>query len=210
MRNVTTFQIWEKNIMLHRDSELINFKTKTLIYDILVNRRFNNKNIWILKLKDFSNTEDIRLLYPNWEEILLPSNIKELFLYYIRNQNNIDKIIWNNDFFDCVSFVHYLNWVEYINNSLYLDKWTFEKFIDLSQLKIWDTIISWLKDYPLEPKFTPHIHFSIYLWKWFFMWKYWKNSLIMVSDIEWLKELYPFKENEIFKIIPSYKKNKED
>ena len=192
---ITTLKIWEKNISFHNEAS----NTKAQIYDILLSRNWNPK-ISYLRTKNLKNTQEIILQYPNWKEIKLPEYIKNNLLKYIQTQNNINKILWKNKHFDCANFAHFLHWVDYNDNTFNTNKWNFIEF-KIDNLKIGDIVISGIKNYnessKLNIEFTDNAHFSIYLWKWFYLWKAWTKWIPIVYNIEWLKESYPFKDSEI-------------
>lgn len=195
-------KITKLHISENKDKSILLTDNHTLekIHNILIWRDDNKKSIY--NFKNLQNSREIELYHSNWEKIILPDNLMLNLSIYIKTQHNINNIIWNNKYFDCVAFAHFINWIPYYNDALEADKWEFEKFTNLENLCVWDTIISWLKISPnWKIEYNWH-HFSIYLWKGFFMWKMWNIWDPMVYDFETLWRVYPYEEWEIFKIKP--------
>ena len=175
---------------------------KTMINDILIKEK--SKWISIYDINDLSNTQKIKIFFENWDELILPKWMIEKLSIYIKSQNKIEQIIWNNSSFNCLHFAHFINWVE-CNNSTFNDtSWNTErlKSIEINNLNIWDTILTWLTKKEWKIISSNSMHFSIYLWKWLFMWKWWDEWAVFIYDLEILEKSYPFKWLINYKITP--------
>ena len=201
MEQITKLYIWKSN----RSFINADIWTVSKVHDVLIKRKWNKlKSVY--KLNNLSNINDIELYYENWEKINLPENIIKNLSIYLSTQNNINKLLWNNKYFDCTSFVHLLNWIPF-NDKFEEKNWNLENIPWEESLSIWDNLLNWIIETRNWNMFLrwDHIHFSIYLWEWLYLWKWWINWNLIVYNMESLKKMYPF--NILFKATPKKKTN---
>ena len=206
MKNtLTTFQIWDQDFKVYEESKIttinliLNILGKDLPHVNLFNIQVSRKSIKKTNydnLSNYSNTDYIKLLYPNYEEIKLPNNIRERLIEFIKKESYILK--WNNNEFDCLSFVNYLNNIGIKDRKI--SNYNYYKIVNLELLKVWDIILTWMDK--MEEFWH---HYSLYLWKWFYLWILWPWRYPTVYDLESLQKIYPFNSKNIVKCVQKNK-----
>lgn len=146
------------------------------------------------KINDLSGIENI-MIEINGEKIFLPEKMNDRLAYYMREQNNI------KTYFDCASFAHLLNSVDYTPKMFYPHKFIIENISNenLHNLQTGDTLFISESSNPKNYKAT---HFAIYLGKNLHISKFGPSGKLIVTDMD--NMMKGFGGNYIFKMIPKF------
>jgi hypothetical protein len=124
-----------------------------------------------------------------------PEKMKEKLAYYMREQHII------KDYFDCVSFVHLLNSIDYANKGFYTHRFIIENIDDKNSnnLKAGDTVFISKSTNPENYQAT---HFAVCIGENLYISKFGSSGKLIVTDID--NMMKGFGGNYIFKMIPKF------
>ncbi len=148
----------------------------------LVNKKINNL---IIEIKEDNSSRELKI----------PQNIKSKLIKYLQD--------WPSDNpFDCWSFAHFINGINYNRPNLKIKDRTVKDFDQ--DIKPWETIT--ISDWYNQDtwKYENITHFAIYIWEWLYISKFWNLWWIIIANVDEMKKL--FWGSKIHKVFPNHSK----
>jgi len=197
-------KIWSRYLVIWKETkEIGNINRKESSCDVNKLYISNEKKKWYEYelITNLSNTKTIQIWYEISDDkikwLRLPKTLSAKLADFLSIQHDpiahpqwkkySQSVTWN-ELFDCWSFAHYLHnikeekWLKKSRNINKYKEWN---------LKIGDVVLTWQGKWKVILWET--IHYSVYIWDWFFIGKFWPYSKgINVTTLKEIWKYYPY------------------